>query len=69
MKPSDELITVSRGNIRYCDDPPLLRRIYVRVRPDGTVFVRGLADEVAALITALRADGHTVQVEYQSLCG
>ena len=66
---ADELITVPRSSIRYCDEPAVLRRIYLRVWPDGTVFVRGLTDEVAALITALRANGYKVQVEYQSLCG
>jgi hypothetical protein len=63
------LTAVPRGAIVYCDPPRVLQRMYLEVRADGTVFVRGLGHELEELIAQLRARGLSVTLDYYSLCG
>ena len=63
------LEAVPRSAIVYDNAPEVLRRMYLEVRADGSIFVRGLGHELDALIAQLRAAGHVVAVEYCTLCG
>lgn len=63
------LPTIARDQIAYFADAMPIQRMLVRVRRDGSVFIRGQREEIERLITILRHDGLQVEVEYLSLCG